>query len=180
MANKKDDGTRYQWQEIADRFGVEHSTVSRIWKGKGLDISWPKPLVDDWLLTNIIRPLQQGDTKEHINRATLRKLQAEADLKELELKQLSGQLISTEILSVLLSEHFANWRKIMRSIPATTYIELAELSDEPLDIKAKLQEVIDAALHEIGKLEYERQGEDIEDTQSNDTEHTTTEEDDSE
>ncbi len=27
MVKIKDDGTRYTWQEIADRFGVEHSTV---------------------------------------------------------------------------------------------------------------------------------------------------------
>ncbi|EMG2256533.1 hypothetical protein V4Z89_005833, partial [Klebsiella pneumoniae] len=96
MARQKDDGSRYTWQEIADRFGVENSTASRIWSKRGLDITWPKKLVDDWLLTNIIRPLQNGDTKEHIQKATLRKLEAEANIKELELKTISGSLISTD------------------------------------------------------------------------------------
>lgn len=103
----KDDGTRYTWQEIADRFGVENSTVSRIWSGKGLDINWPRRLVDDWLLTNIIEPLRNGDTKGQIQKATLRKLEAEADMKELELRELSGELINVAEIELLLSQYFS-------------------------------------------------------------------------
>lgn len=154
MAKVKDDGTRYTWQEIADRFGVEHSTVSRIWSGKGLDITWPKKLVDDWLLANIIEPLRSGDTKGQIQKATLRKLEAEADIKEMELRQQSGELIPVAVVQQTLSQYFYQLRLVLRSIPASSYVELFESADA-LELKIKLQEKIDDQLNEIGSYEYE-------------------------
>ncbi|EPJ7268457.1 TPA: hypothetical protein ME558_004824 [Klebsiella pneumoniae] len=180
MARQKDDGSRYTWQEIADRFGVENSTASRIWSKRGLDITWPKKLVDDWLLTNIIRPLQNGDTKEHIQKATLRKLEAEANIKELELKTISGSLISTDELEVVLTEYFAQFRKVMRSIPASIYLELAESADDPIRMKTKLQEAIDEGLRQIGTLDYEREEQDIESSEEDSEDDSTTTEDDTE
>lgn len=150
----KDDGTRYTWQEIADRFGVEHSTVSRIWSGKGLDINWPKKLVDDWLLQNVIEPLRNGDTKGQIQKATLRKLEAEADIKELELRTASGELIPVAVVQQTLSQYFYQMRQVLRSIPASSYVELFESADA-LELKMKLQEKIDRQLEEIGQYEYE-------------------------
>lgn len=150
----KDDGTRYTWQEIADRFGVEHSTVSRIWSGKGLDISWPKKLVDDWLLQNVIEPLRNGDTKGQIQKATLRKLEAEADIKELELRTASGEIIPIAVVQQTLSQYFYQLRQVLRSIPASSYVELFESADA-LELKMKLQEKIDRQLEEIGQYEYE-------------------------
>ncbi|HGW5509383.1 TPA: hypothetical protein ACNH1V_003492 [Citrobacter koseri] len=154
MAKVKDDGTRYTWQEIADRFGVENSTVSRIWSGKGLDINWPKKLVDDWLLANVIEPLRNGDTKGQIQKATLRKLEAEADIKELELRQQSGELIPVAIVQQTLSQYFHQLRQVLRSIPASSYVELFE-SQDALELKMKLQDKIDSQLEEIGSYEYE-------------------------
>ncbi|EDU3946566.1 hypothetical protein CE268_003074 [Salmonella enterica subsp. enterica serovar 4,[5],12:b:-] len=154
MSKIKDDGTRYTWQEIADRFGVEHSTVSRIWSGKGLDINWPKKLVDDWLLTNVIEPLRNGDTKGQIQKATLRKLEAEADIKELELRTASGELIPVAVVQQTLSQYFYQMRQVLRSIPASSYVELFESADA-LELKMKLQEKIDRQLEEIGQYEYE-------------------------
>ncbi|HFP3414217.1 TPA: hypothetical protein ACI7HT_001968 [Escherichia coli] len=154
MAKNKDDGTRYSWQEIADRFGVEHSTVSRIWSGKGLDISWPKKLVDDWLLANVIEPMRNGDVKGMIHKATLRKLEAEADLKELELRQQSGELIPVAVVQQTLSQYFYQLRQVLRSIPASSYVELFE-SQDALELKIKLQDKIDRQLEEIGGYEYE-------------------------
>lgn len=150
----KDDGTRYTWQEIADRFGVEHSTVSRIWSGKGLDINWPKKLVDDWLLQNVIEPLRNGDTKGQIQKATLRKLEAEADIKELELRTASGEIIPVSVVQQTLSQYFYQMRQVLRSIPASSYVELFESSDA-LELKMKLQDKIDRQLEEIGQYEYE-------------------------
>lgn len=150
----KDDGTRYTWQEIADRFGVEHSTVSRIWSGKGLDINWPKKLVDDWLLQNVIEPLRNGDTKGQIQKATLRKLEAEADIKELELRTASGELIPVAVVQQTLSQYFYQLRQVLRSIPASSHVELFESADT-LELKMKLQEKIDHQLEEIGQYEYE-------------------------
>lgn len=154
MSKIKDDGTRYTWQEIADRFGVEHSTVSRIWSGKGLDINWPKKLVDDWLLTNVIEPLRNGDTKGQIQKATLRKLETEADIKELELRTASGELIPVSLVQQTLSHYFYQMRQVLRSIPASSYVELFESADA-LELKMKLQEKIDRQLEEIGQYEYE-------------------------
>lgn len=150
----KDDGTRYTWQEIADRFGVEHSTVSRIWSGKGLDINWPKKLVDDWLLQNVIEPLRNGDTKGQIQKATLRKLEAEADIKELELRTASGELIPVAVVQQTLSQYFYQLRQVLRSIPASSYVELFE-SNDAQELKMKLQDKIDRQLEEIGQYEYE-------------------------
>ncbi|TJZ59471.1 terminase small subunit, partial [Raoultella planticola] len=147
--HNKDDGTRYTWQEIADRFGVENSTVSRIWSGKGLDITWPKKLVDDWLLANIIEPLRSGDTKVQIQKATLRKLEAEADMKELELRELSGELINVAEIEKLLSQYFHSIRQVLRSIPASSYVELFE-SIDAIELKTRLQEKIDESLEGIG------------------------------
>lgn len=156
--HNKDDGTRYTWQEIADRFGVENSTVSRIWSGKGLDITWPKKLVDDWLFANIIEPLRSGDTKVQIQKATLRKLEAEADMKELELRELSGELINVAEIEKLLSQYFNSIRQVLRSIPASSYVELFE-SIDAIELKTRLQEKIDESLEGIGMFKYEYENE---------------------
>ncbi|EPH0465576.1 hypothetical protein MMB85_004476 [Klebsiella quasipneumoniae] len=168
----KDDGTRYTWQEIADRFGVENSTVSRIWSGKGLDINWPRRLVDDWLLTNIIEPLRNGDTKGQIQKATLRKLEAEADMKELELRELSGELINVAEIELLLSQYFSSVRQVLRSIPASSYVELFE-SHDAIELKTRLQEKIDESLEEIGMFKYEYEIE-IDETVEEDSENNIT------
>lgn len=154
MAKNKDDGTRYTYTEIAERFGVEISTASRIWSGKGLDINWPKKLVDQWLLANVIEPLRNGDTKGQIQKANLRKLEAEADLKELELRQQSGELIPVAVVQQTLSQYFYQLRQVLRSIPASSYVELFE-SQDALELKIKLQDKIDRQLEEIGGYEYE-------------------------
>jgi phage terminase Nu1 subunit (DNA packaging protein) len=81
-----------------------------------------KKLVDDWLLANIIEPLRSGDTKVQIQKATLRKLEAEADMKELELRELSGELINVAEIEKLLSQYFHSIRQVLRSIPASSYV----------------------------------------------------------
>ncbi|HID5233940.1 TPA: hypothetical protein ACXENA_004007, partial [Citrobacter freundii] len=53
-----------------------------------------------------------------------------------------------------LSHYFYQMRQVLRSIPASSYVELFESADA-LELKMKLQEKIDRQLEEIGQYEYE-------------------------
>ncbi|EMG2256665.1 hypothetical protein V4Z89_005984, partial [Klebsiella pneumoniae] len=83
-------------------------------------------------------------------------------------------------LEVVLTEYFAQFRKVMRSIPASIYLELAESADDPIRMKTKLQEAIDEGLRQIGTLDYEREEQDIESSEEDSEDDSTTTEDDTE
>ena len=79
-------------------------------------------------------------------------------MKELELRELSGELINVAEIEKLLSQYFHSIRQVLRSIPASSYVELFE-SIDAIELKTRLQEKIDESLEGIGMFKYEYENE---------------------
>lgn len=151
---------RYTTNEIAERMGVNDSTVSREWAKRG--IPHPKKAskkeIDQWILINIIQPLRNTDVKEQIEKEKLRKISLEADLVEIELNISTEKVLSTDYVTQTLTGYFAALRGVLRSIPASIYVELFE-SEDADTLRIKLEERIDEKLRGLGSYEYEEQPE---------------------
>lgn len=152
---------RYTTKEIAERMGVTDSTVSREWAKRGMPHpnKTTKREIDQWILINIIQPLRESDIKEQIEKERLRKIKIEADLVEIELNISTGKVLDTDYVTQTLTSYFASMRSVLRSIPASIYVELFE-SEDADTLRRKLEERIDDKLREIGSYEYEEQPED--------------------
>ncbi|MCW4550558.1 hypothetical protein OLZ67_014135 [Klebsiella oxytoca] len=144
----------YTNEEIAIRYGVNTSTVSREWSKRGFNIKASKTECDQWILLNIIQPLREDDTKKLIELERLRKLKAEADQAEIELHIATGHLIESDYVEETLTSYFQQLKSVLRSIPSTCYVQLFESTDA-LELKVKLEKIIDAKLNDIGNYEYE-------------------------
>lgn len=114
--------------------------------------------IDQWILINIIQPLRNTDVKEQIEKEKLRKISLEADLVEIELNISTEKVLSTDYVTQTLTGYFAALRGVLRSIPASIYVELFE-SEDADTLRIKLEERIDEKLRELGSYEYEEQPE---------------------
>ncbi|HIF6677103.1 TPA: hypothetical protein ACX37K_000637 [Serratia marcescens] len=145
--------TKITYMAIADRYGYDVSTVSRDWKNRGLDITKSEAEINKWIIENIIKPLRSDEsTKVQIEKERLRELTATANIKELDEAERKGELINIAIVESEFAKYFHQFKTIMRSIPSSEYLKLFE-SKDAITLKNNLQEVIDAALREIGTLE---------------------------
>lgn len=140
---------------IAKQYGYDESTV-RQWRDKGM------PIGDDidehntreWIVQNVLKPLRETDINEQIQRERLRKLQAEADLAEAEVRVKTGELMEASTVERELSQYFKTMRDYIRTLPNRVYQELHEQVDA-LTVKRILLERIDETLNEIGKMTLE-------------------------
>ncbi|EEV9791660.1 terminase small subunit, partial [Escherichia coli] len=96
--------------------------------------------------------------KEQIEKEKLRKISLEADLVEIELNISTEKVLSTDYVTQTLTGYFAALRGVLRSIPASIYVELFE-SEDADTLRIKLEERIDEKLRELGSYEYEEQPE---------------------
>ncbi|ELW1920842.1 hypothetical protein QMU28_004709 [Escherichia coli] len=117
-----------------------------------------KKEIDQWILINIIQPLRNTDVKEQIEKEKLRKISLEADLVEIELNISTEKVLSTDYVTQTLTGYFSALRGVLRSIPASIYVELFE-SEDADTLRIKLEERIDEKLRELGSYEYEEQPE---------------------
>ena len=117
-----------------------------------------KKEIDQWILINIIQPLRNTDVKEQIEKEKLRKISLEADLVEIELNISTEKVLSTDYVTQTLTGYFAALRGVLRSIPASIYVELFE-SEDADTLRIKLEERIDEKLRGLGSYEYEEQPE---------------------
>ncbi|MEI7342236.1 hypothetical protein WCT87_12210 [Pectobacterium brasiliense] len=162
------------YRSIAKQYGYDESTVRQSWAKKGM----PDPKssteqdVREWIVSNILNPLRDTDTQEQIQRERLRKLTAEAEQAEIDVRLKMDELIEIIIVQNELSAYLKRIRDHIRTIPNKTYLELFE-QDRAIDIKRVLQLRIDEVLNECGRFNYETTQEE----HSKEDEHTEDKED---
>lgn len=66
----------------------------------------------------------------------------------------TGHLIESDYVEETLTSYFQQLKSVLRSIPSTCYVQLFESTDA-LELKVKLEQIIDAKLNDIGNYEYE-------------------------
>ena len=140
--------------QLAKQYGYDESTVRKIWVKKGLDITKSDGEVRKWVIDNVITPLRETDLNEQIQRERLRKLQAEADLAEAEVRKSTGELLQAEDIEREISQYFKILRDYLRTLPNRIHHELHE-QDNALNVKRVLQQRIDEVLNEIGRMTLE-------------------------
>jgi len=143
---------KFSMRNLARMYGYDESTV-RSWRDRGMPTDSDAD-AQAWIVQNIITPLRDVDLQERLQQERLRKLVAEADKEELELQEMTGQLISTAYLQQSLTSYFSQIKNQMRTIPVKTYLELFE-SKDALELKQILSAAIDSVLQEIGNSEFE-------------------------
>ncbi|MEC3939237.1 hypothetical protein VOF76_24215, partial [Leclercia adecarboxylata] len=81
-------------RKLGRDYGYEHSTVLA-WQKRGMPTDTEEN-ARAWIVDNILTPLRDGDVRDKIDQARLRKMQAEADLAEAEVKLKLDQLIEAD------------------------------------------------------------------------------------
>ncbi len=149
-------------QDIADLFGVSHTTVDA-WLKRGLPVvqrgargkKWSinTAEVSEWLKQREIEKLS-GEGVSDAEELKRRKLAAETAKVELELARLKGEIVPLAQLERALANTFAELKTRMRSVPsriATTLIG----EDNETRIKAVILAEIDQALEALGEFDLE-------------------------
>jgi len=90
----------------------------------------------------------EGDVKEELERAKLRKLLLEGDLIEIEKEGKLGDLIRADEAIAELNDVFAKVKAKLLTIPNRMALEIAGL-DDPKEIQDRLEEVCREALDEL-------------------------------
>lgn len=150
--------------EYGRRYGVNESTV-RGWIDRGMSQETDAEATA-WIVDNVLKPLRDTDTKEQIEKARLRKLNAEAEQAETELDRQRELLIPFDEVQKELTAFFKTFRDYFRTLPNKIHHEVFE-QDSSLKVKRVLQQRIDELLTEIADMKYEdeqsKQGTDSED-----------------
>lgn len=142
-------------RSVAKQYGYDESTV-RLWKAKGMPTgnNATENSTRNWIIENVLKPLREGDLNEQIQRERLRKLQAEADLAEAEVRKTTGSLLDAEEVEQELSKYFKTLRDYLRTLPNKVHHELHE-QENALNVKRVLLQRIDEVLNEIGQMTLE-------------------------
>jgi len=155
-------------RKLGRDYGYEHSTVLA-WQKRGMPTDTEEN-ARAWIVDNILTPLRDGDVRDKIDQARLRKMQAEADLAEAEVKLKLDQLIEADEVHRELTQYFKTLRDYIRSLPNKIQHEVFE-QDSVLKVKRVLQQRIDEMLHSIGDMKFEVPEEDEQGTQGKDAEN---------
>ena len=139
-------------RKLGRDYGYEHSTVLA-WQKRGMPTDTEEN-ARAWIVDNILTPLRDGDVRDKIDQARLRKMQAEADLAEAEVKLKLDQLIEADEVHRELTQYFKTLRDYIRSLPNKIQHEVFE-QDSVLKVKRVLQARIDEMLNEIGDMKFE-------------------------
>jgi len=152
-------------RKLGRDYGYEHSTVLA-WQKRGMPTDTEEN-ARAWIVDNILTPLRDGDVRDKIDQARLRKMQAEADLAEAEVKLKLDQLIEADEVHRELTQYFKTLRDYIRSLPNKIQHEVFE-QDSVLKVKRVLQARIDEMLNEIGDMKFEVPDEDEQGKQGTD------------
>ena len=149
-------------QEIADLFGVSHTTVDA-WIKRGMPVSqrgsrgkaWQinTAEVSAWLEQRAKESAAGGDQADE-RELKRRKLAAETAKVELELSRAQGEVVPLAQLERALSNTFAEVKTNIRSVPSR--VATAILGEESeTRIKAVILKEIDQALESLGDFDLE-------------------------
>ncbi|QGU14741.1 hypothetical protein GNG27_08745 [Leclercia sp. 119287] len=155
-------------RKLGRDYGYEHSTVLA-WQKRGMPTDTEEN-ARAWIVDNILTPLRDGDVRDKIDQARLRKMQAEADLAEAEVKLKLDQLIEADEVHRALTQYFKTLRDYIRSLPNKIQHEVFE-QDSVLKVKRVLQQRIDEMLHSVGDMKFEVPEEDEQGKQGTDAEN---------
>ena len=149
-------------QEIADVFGVSHTTVDS-WIKRGMPVkqrgSRGKPWVintaevSEWIKQREIDKLS-GEGNSNADELRRRKLAAETAKVELELARLKAEIVPLAQLERALANVFAEMKTRMRAVPSRIATSLIG-EDNETRIKAVILAEIDQALEALGEFDLE-------------------------
>jgi len=139
-------------RKLARDYGYDQKTVLA-WIERGMPNDTEEH-ARQWIIENVLKPLREGDLNEQIQRERLRKLQAEADLAEAEVRKNIGSLLDAEEVGQELSIYFKTLRDYLRTLPNRVHHELHE-QENALNVKRVLLQRIDEVLNEIGQMTLE-------------------------
>ena len=149
-------------QEIADLFGVSHTTVDA-WVKRGLPVvqrgargkKWVinTAEVSEWIKQREIEKLS-GEGVSDAEELKRRKLAAETAKVELELSRLKAEIVPLAQLERALANVFAEMKTRMRSVPSRIATSLIG-EDNETRIKAVILQEIDQALEALGDFDLE-------------------------
>lgn len=145
-----------QIQTLQDRYGYDQSVISR-WKDRGLDMNWPEAQINAWVVQNIIDPMRKGDPalKAEKMQEEIRLIKARADQQEIDTMKASGEMVLVNDVADELSKYCLQFKTAIRALPINVYLELAEIGDQPMEMKTLLSTRIDEVLEELGMMKYE-------------------------
>lgn len=155
-------------QTLVSRYGFDQAVISRWVTERGLDMSWPEPQINKWVVDNILNPMRKADQalKNEKIQEEIRLTRFRADQQELDTKRTSGEMVAVNDVADELAQYCLQFKTAIRNLPLNIYLELAEIGDDPLAMKQLISTRIDEVLEELGKMKYEERFEPevIEDT----------------
>lgn len=143
---------------VAKRYGFDIKSVTNWINERGADSCWctdkrkfREPEITEWVVANIITPLRTMDNKEQIEAAKLRKLQAEADIAQLNMREKAGTLIPVQLVESSISKFSSLVRTAMLQIATTQAQQIIEAATDTRSIKKFMNQIITERLNEISQ-----------------------------
>lgn len=136
--------------ELAEHLGVSRRTVS-IWDGEGLRdeaVVSESPLTYDALLAWRWRWDTKRKAKATLTDAKLRDLEAKADMRELELAKMRGELVAVEAVRKTWTSVLSRLRARIIAFKGSLAPRLVAL-DTPREVKAVLDVSFDELIEEL-------------------------------
>ncbi len=80
--------------------------------------TYPWPRVNDWWIERRVRQATNGKGPDELDRARIRKLQADAEVSEMERDQMRGELVQVDLFRRALLDAFGRVRTRLLTLPA--------------------------------------------------------------
>ncbi|MDP8728343.1 hypothetical protein [Serratia marcescens] len=142
--------------DMANRYGYSLNAIKK-WKSEGLPFDEEKGKIPEkkgteWIIENKLNPLRAVSVKEEMDKERLREQRCKADLAQMEVALKAGALIEVDYVQAALNKYLTSFKDTMRGIARTETVGILESANDVKSLKAKLTEVINSKLNEIGDL----------------------------
>lgn len=142
--------------EISRLYGFTINAAKK-WVERGMPYNTntrrvPKDKAVQWVLDNVINPLKQTSVKEQIDLERLRRERALATAAEMENREKMNSLIPVSYVEQELSEYCGRVKQSMLQIATIDVLEILESATDQKTLKAKLRDIIDRRLNEVGDM----------------------------
>lgn len=150
-------GKKVNRAELAEFFGVSLPTISAwVTRGcpflergqKGKEWSFDTAQVAEWRREQAVADALGDTSKMDIEEANRRSAVANAEIREIELRRMKGELVEIADVAATVGDDYARCRARMLAIPSKITPRLSQLTD-PAAIRATVETAITEALAEL-------------------------------
>lgn len=105
-------------QTLVSRYGFDPAVISRWVTSRGLDMSWPEPQINKWVVDNILNPMRKADQalKNEKIQEEIRLTRFKADHQQIDTKRASGEMVAVNDVADVLAQYCLQFKTAIRNL----------------------------------------------------------------